>query len=619
MALALKPRPDWLIQTELVVSLVPEPPYDIRYEGSPAVGWEEEIKAAYTDERLDALRGSGVTLVSLPFYRGYGVAFERETMERASDLVQRAHERDLRVALRITAGTVIPETLLTEEPEAHNWLQVNADGQPCAVAGATPGVRVRPCFHSEAYQRYIEKICVQAAESRADLLVLQHMAYNPEPDTCRCPLCVTAFRERLRELYGPQAEESRAAGLERFGHHTFNHLRPPLYRSTPTGLPAQFVAPHEQEWQWFKTHTLSRFLARLSKAVERQHAECGVAADVLCTSESEARAVGINLAELLPYLDVAAFHASVKGLSRAESLHAVLRARTFGVTACLPPSPEESPVARIEMMALQPHGPLHTDGGDPSLIDFRRQHRDALVNGAKAVTPIGVYCDTASLMLNDAAPRSGLTEVERVLTDRHLPFALLVPEQLDDLSAFACVVVAEADCLSDVVAAHLKQYAESGGGLLITGTTGSRDAWGRQRQTALLSDCFDGTDKPAQVALGRGRAAYVPDVGDHTLLNEALRFAMGEPELRVAVREGDLRLSHFRLPSGAQTLHLVSPAEAPASGLEFALHMEQAPQGVLLYAPGQEPQPVSHTFDGSARQLSFCLSEVPVYAVVRIV
>ena len=618
MALALKRKPDWMQQIDWVVTRIPEPHYDIRYKGNLTQGWEEQHVAAFTDEQLDALRASGTTVLSFPYYCGFGVEFENETMDRTADCVERAHARDLRIAARVTVGAVTPETLLAEEPEAHNWLQVNADGQPCTLSGVTPGVRVRPCFQAEGYQRYIERVCLRAIESGVDLLVLQELAYNAEPNTCRCPLCVSAFRERLREWYGPQTEESRVAGLDRFGHHIFNHLRPPLYRPEAADLPAQLAAPHEQEWQWFKSQTLARFLGRLSKAIERQNAECGISADVLCPSEREARIAGIDYAQLLPLLDLAALRCNGEYPDSEAQAHLVKRAQTFGVSVCLPNQPDSAAKAQIAVLAQQPNGPLHVGPADEALIGFRRQHREALFADARAVAPIGVYCDTTSLVLSDAAPHAGLASVERILTQRHLPFALLVPGQLEELSGYACVVVAESECLSDAAGEHLRNYAESGGALLVTGRSGAYDVWRRQRATPLWSDLFGERDGAVQMSLGQGRAAYVPQVEDETALNDGIRFAIGEAAVRVAAHDGQFRLAHYRLGSGAQTLHIVRATDTPAVALEFALDIAAAPKEVRLYAPGSEPRSIAHSYDSTAQQLSFSLNELPEYAVVRI-
>jgi hypothetical protein len=622
MALALKQKPNWLPASGVLASQIPEPHYQVKYAGGVPVGWDEHEASTFSVEHLDQLVASGINLLSIPFYRGYGAEFEADAMSRAAELAKCARERKLRVGLRITVGATVPEILLAEDPEAHNWLQVSADGQPCVLSTPAPGVRVKPCFQSEGYQRYIEKICLRAVEVGADLVVLQEVSYNTEPDACRCPLCVSAFRERLRELYGPQSDETRAAGLERFGHHNFSHLRPPLYHAGQGATPGQLNAPHEQEWLLFKARTLGRFVSRLSKAIERQNGDCAVGADVLRTSERAAWAAGISMSELLPLLDVAALPCGDDTCAIAGRIHALKTARAFGVTACMPyvAGVEEASYLRAEVLANQPQGPVCAsacaDDAGRAQVAFYRDHRDALFAGATEVARIAVYSDTISLALNANEPHAGLAATERFLLDRHLPYSLLVPGQEELLSSFACVIVPDAECLSDAAAASLRSYVEAGGGLMVTGITGRCDAWRRPRAKPALAECLgEAYPSGSQVACGQGRASYVPCLKNEPALAEALRFVMGEQPLCVAAQRGRFSVTHYHLPSGAQTIHVVASPKTPVQGLEIALHCAQTPQEVLLFAPGQAPRGLSFSHSEAAQQVAFSCAEMPDYTV----
>jgi hypothetical protein len=620
MTLSLKRKPEWLLASGLLASQIGEPHYQAKYAGGTPANRDACEAETWTDLHLDRLAASGITLLSIPFYRGYGAEFEAATMERATELAKRAKARGLRVGLRVAAGATVPEILLTEDPEAHNWLQVNADGQPCVLSTPVPGVRVKPCFQSEGYQRYIEKICLRAVEAGADLVVLQDVNYNPEPDACRCPLCVSAFRERLRELYGPQSDETHAAGLERFGHHNFSHLRPPLYRSAIGSTPDLLTAPHEQEWLLFKTRTLGRFVGRLSKAIERQNGECAVGADVLRTSECAARDAGIGFPELLPLIDVAVL--PCHDTCAVGRIHALKLARSFGVIACMPSGTgtEEAGYLRAEVLAHQPHGPVCAaacaDDAGRAHVAFYRDHRDTLFAGASEIAPIAVYRDTCSLALNANEPNASLTAIERFLLDRHLAYALLVPGQEDSLPSFACVILPDAECLSDAAAASLRGYVEAGGGLLVTGITGRCDAWRRPRAKTVLAECLgDAYPAPTQVACGQGRVAYVPCVKNEPALAEAVRFVLGEQPLCIAAQTGRFGVTHYRLPTGAQTIHIVASPTSEVQGLEVSLHCAQAPLDVLLYSPGQTPRSLAFSHSETARQVAFCCDKVPPYAV----
>ncbi|MGD0092702.1 MAG: alpha-amylase family protein [Planctomycetota bacterium] len=273
-----KTRPEWLRETTLVSAALPEPPLVRKYAGGQPLDVDQEYERALREETLESLVAAGVTLVWVRFYSGFGLEFEKAEIERVRDFMVRAQARGLRVAAAVQLGLVVPETLLLEEQECHNWLQVNADGQHVLAGGHAAGVR--PCYNCEGFLRYAERVCLLAVDAGADLVQLENVSYNLEPDTCCCPLCVAAFRDFLRQQYGAHDEKTRQAGLARFGHNSFIHVRPPAMEDDWSGS-SDVRAPHEQEWMKFKVRTLTACLGRLSQAITRRDPECAVGADLL--------------------------------------------------------------------------------------------------------------------------------------------------------------------------------------------------------------------------------------------------------------------------------------------------------------------------------------------------
>ena len=636
MSVPFKKKPAWLASAGLLAVELPEPHYHAKYNGSSSAGAEAAGDEARSDAALDALAQAGVQLLCVPFYRGYGLEFEKEELERARELVPRAQARGLRVAARVTLGAVIPETLVAEESDARNWLQVNQDGQPALYGAAAAGTRVRPCYQSEGYQRHMEKVCALAVESGADLVLLEDVAYNPEPDTCRCPLCVSGFREMLREQYGPQDEATRAAGLARFGHQDFAHVRPPMYREERDAAAFPVLeGPHEQEWLRFKVRTLVRCVARLSHLMERKRPECAVAADVLRPAGTHAEwDGGLACVEMLPRLDAAGVPANAAGETAPDSwVRALQTARAFEVAVIARADTEQLLAATL---AFHPTGGICIvgGGGEGKTLDtfareyqeFQRGHRETLLQGARSLARVAVYHDPASLAFGGAAPHASLAFVERMLLEHQIAFDAVFPDHLDRLSSYRAVVLPDAECLSDETAGKLRTYVEAGGGVVITERTGACDPWRRARPRPVLSDLLDGKAEPSQEhategsrvsRYGQGRAAYVAGPRDELL--EVLTMVAGEPPCRAAASSGRFLVQPWALTPAGLAVHVLSlDWETPVRGLEVSLACSRPPREGVPLSPVRTGEPLFFDYDASRERMHFRCTDVKGYVVFRV-
>jgi hypothetical protein len=310
-----KIKPNWIRDTGLVAVTIPPPPTLRKYSGGQRSDFEAQYDLNFSDAALDSLVRAGVTLVYVRFFSGFGIEFEKDNMERVHDYITRAHTRGIKVAAVVALGALTPETLLAEENDAQNWLQFNSDGRSFVPdqgghlwnperSAARVQTAVRPCYNSESFLRYIERVCGSAVDFGADMIYFDSVGYNAEPDACRCPICVGLFREFLRLQYGVQDDRTRQAGKDRFGHNSFTHARPPAYTAVSASLIEQADSPHEQEWIKFKAHTVAQSIARLSRAIFKRNPQCAVGAELLTQNIFADATHGLSSPQLLPHLDV---------------------------------------------------------------------------------------------------------------------------------------------------------------------------------------------------------------------------------------------------------------------------------------------------------------------------
>lgn len=678
MPAAFKKKPDWIHNTGLISVGFWEPLYFQKYIGSGGENLEAGYARAHSDESIEALAAAGVNLVWIHFFKGFGLEFEKEEMELARDYISRAHARGLRVAAYVTLGSLTPETLLLEEPDAQNWFQVNQDGQAPSCQTTFQCFRVRPCYNAEGYLRYMERVCAHALDCGADMIHFDNIGYNAEPDTCHCPLCVAAFREMLRDAYGTQSPETRAAGQARFGHHNFTHVRPPVYNRWNQAINQRRIqVAHQQEWVRFKVRSLTQALARLSRCIERKNPNAAVEANLFkAFGENTDWLHGINYNEQLPHLDYAfSEEGNQPGLINKHGA-SISRARTFKTARAFDVAvqvynrtdfpPEQYELSLAENMAFNPKGlghfghPLHgvfapdrpeTATNDPiqrlarQYVDFYRQHRETLLLNTRSLARVAVYRDTESLAYNSVETHRSQLNVEQALLEANVPFDLVYPAHLNDLSRYRAVVVPNAECLGNTAAERLKVFVEAGGGLLFTEQTGHLDPWRRKRAQPVFAELL-GTAVQAgesvQASFGQGKVAYLPKL-DHVeepstrpevwyVFNEfwaaprnkeqlldALSFVAGEAPLRVRADGGRPLAEAVDTPAGSTVVHVLNlDCGAPVRGLEISLYRETAPQEILPLSPTWSYQAIPFQYDEATRRVSFRFEELARYAIFRV-
>jgi hypothetical protein len=294
-------RPEWLRGSGFLTLTLPEPPQTQKYRGAQVVESEEAFEACFSDAALSELKAAGVGLVRVRFFSGFGLEFEKAAADRMRQYIQAAHAHGIKVAALVSLGGLVPETLLLDEPESRNWLQVDGQGQSVAEDALREPFRLRPCYNSEGFMRYMERVCNAAVDTGADLIHFESVGYNAEPETCRCPTCVIAFRDFLRNQHGPIDEQTRARGHARFGHNNFTHTRPPL-RSP--ALDAQVDGPHQQEWQRYKAQVLAQCLERLGNAITRRNIQCAVGAELADPVNGAGAGLGADAALQALHIDL---------------------------------------------------------------------------------------------------------------------------------------------------------------------------------------------------------------------------------------------------------------------------------------------------------------------------
>jgi hypothetical protein len=626
-------KPNWLRDAGLVSVSLPDAPIVQKYRGAQRLDCEEQYTQALSDSALDSLARAGVTLVWIPFFNGFGLEFEKAETERLREYIARVHARGFKAAASIQVGALVPETLMLEDSESQNWLQVNGNGQHPAVSSHGGFSLVRPCFNSESFLRYMERVCSLAVDCGADLVHFKSLGYNAEPDTCRCPICVSSYREFLKSQYGAQDERTKQAGKDRFGHNNFTHVRPPAAEDTAGSQDN----PHLQEWTKFKVKSLSACLSRLALAVTKRNPECAVGADLMRGPDVNADAYGINYSEQLPQIDVVAIGGGHVNLNLVANRVRCLRvARVCGATI------DSSSGGKLDLriainLALSERGlggmgsatsaafapgwenRVETDASLNNLrgyIDFYHRHKGTLLQGARSLTAIGVYRDTPSRAFSGEKPQAW-SGIEAELVNADVAFNPVFPNQLGNLSIHRCIIVAECESMSDEVVNAFERYVNAGGALVILGDAGSRDGWRRKRNAPALAALI-GSEFPnaSQRNIGDGRVIYVPAPSDAAKIAETIAVLSFARPWSVSAEGGSIVSQAVQTRGGALALHVVNVADENARNVRVSLACETAPQQVLPLSAEGNHEPVQFTYDNG--RVNFSIESLRRYVLFQI-
>jgi len=655
-------RPQWLWKEGLIYQGLWEPIYFQKASGHATTNVEAFDEYRHTEAFVEEAHSRGVNQIWTHFWKGYGWEFERPQMERNRDLVKWCHQRGMKVIAYFTFGSVTPETLLLEKPEAKDWLQVGEHGQWASYATGYQCFRAKPCYNAQGWLDYLKEMITYAiADIGCDGVHFDNFHSNPEPDTCRCATCVERFRQFLTERYGPATPQTRAAGQARFGMNDFSQTVPPWFnRWNQAVLQRVIRIPLHQEWIRFRTESMRRALRQMADHIHSLGPEtlCEANCGRPIGSNSEYHS-GTSAEVILPEVDLS-FNETCRAVGVGPHGQTITRIREHkqGRAAGVPVVIySKDDVKLAECFAFNPGA--FAAGGDAELNAWYHRWKRYQLD-AETLSQVGVLRHRETLTFNCVEPHISAITMEQVLIENRIPWDMLWKRHLLDLGKYRLLILPDVECLGDEEVQRIVAFALAGGAVLATERTGEYDQWRRLRQVSpaepirtpeqfraaqeplpalheLFGADYVSAGRPIRKDLpGGGKACYLPKIDyavwppggpefwcvfpEHWAMPanaaevlEAIEWCLGRRRLyvdspdRVVVehtRVGDEELVHL--------LH-VDPDGKPASAM-VRLEAEKPPREVLACGLREEPAPIA--FNSSAGQVRIELNGFRTYRMV---
>ena len=295
----LPPQGAWIENGLIEAGGLHEPYLFIVRRGGQRLDAREICNEQQSEHVIRLLKEQGVEVFHTHLYKGFGLAAEMPEMEETKRAAAIAHHYGMKVDTYIQWNSLMYETFFAEQPQAKDWIQYDAFGQPIMlIYGYQQSFRYRPCFSNQQYLDYLKKVVHYAIEEvKTDFIHFDNFALNPEPYSCHCRGCVDAFRKRLQTKYSPEQKR------DRFGFVDVSYVNPPLWN---LGNPPQKLEiiydPVFQEWVDYRCQMMADALGQMAAYIRSLNPN--VVVEINCNGidgDNSAWTAGVDRRRLLPH------------------------------------------------------------------------------------------------------------------------------------------------------------------------------------------------------------------------------------------------------------------------------------------------------------------------------
>lgn len=495
---------------------------------------DEARRFAYehSPEMVERLAERGVTWVRTHFFKGFGLAAEREEIDLTRAFTELCHRHGIRVELYTQFGTLQYETFLAEAPECRDWVSINSDGQLCGIAYGHQPFRWRPCTTKEGYWEYFKKVLdVGMDEVKGDGFGFDNVREHPEPESCHCPACLAAFVQYLKAKYRVDTPEGAALAKERFGFALLDHVTPPTFNRWNQAIDLRVIRdPVMQEWIQYRTDKLAQRFQEIWRHVKGKRPEMLIEHNVYGEfGANDAYWNGSDMHKVLPWTE--AFwderppHAPEYDAKEDRFLyraHAYKLGQACDAVVFAWHAGRDADQRNLALSECFAFNQGHVSGFGYSagfakgawaeadaFIAFRKEHPDLFENTSSAAQ-VGVVEHSPSLSYNCIEPHYAEVLTLASLLAGHVPFDLVPEQTAESLARYQVIVLPDVECLSDAEAKSYLDFVAAGGAIVATRRSGMFDSWRRVRGDNALTEMLrtaGGYEKFLAASPGRGPRA----------------------------------------------------------------------------------------------------------------
>lgn len=502
-----------------------------RRVGGNTVWQEQDYEKEQTEEAVRKLKAIGVTLEVIHFYKGFGLAAEKQHIDRARKLAVLLHKYGIRVGVYV-GSTIAYETFLLEQPDAESWFVPDYMGKPVFYDDQT--FRKRVYFMHPGYRAYMKRVLRVAVEDlKADEIHFDNTSMQAQPPIFLHPLAIQDFRKFLETHYAPDVL------THRFGFSNMQFVSPPRYDRPLTAI----NDPLFQEWADFRCYQLENYYAEMAAYIRGMNPNVAIATNPHSgiSGRNTVWEQGVDYPALTRGMDIVwTEEGNEAGMSPSGIL--ISKIRTFKMAATLQKrvltytgGVGGGKLQMAESMAYN-RQTLGEIGGGLAGYEFPRDQEGyvqyfrknfADYRNVNNIADVAVLQSHASMGLNNDLPWQSTMLLEQTLIQANIPFDIVFDDNLRNLRRYKVLALADQECLSDEQAELIRQYVRQGGGVFATEGSSLYTNWRERRRDFPLKDLFRVTAPewrpghllepilpggPVRSKFAQGRVVYVPAI-----------------------------------------------------------------------------------------------------------
>ena len=202
--------------------------------------WYDRI---HSEELIKKGAELGINTIYTHFYKGSGILFEKEEMDRTKELTKIAHKYGIKVLGYMSMGSIYTENITKERPDVEEMLVVDMNGKYHPTLG-NQYYRPRPCYNSDKYLEHLKSVIKYGIEE----IGLDGFHFdNAAMVYCYCENCQRKFREFLKENFKNPYEV--------MGIKDFDNVKIPCYDHPNYSADIHEICPkgniHDVLFMWY--------------------------------------------------------------------------------------------------------------------------------------------------------------------------------------------------------------------------------------------------------------------------------------------------------------------------------------------------------------------------------
>ena len=202
--------------------------------------WYDRI---HSEELIKKGASLGINTIYTHYYKGSGILFEKEEMERTRELTEIAHKHGIKVLGYMSMGSIYTENITREIPDVADMLCVDRNGKKWPTLG-NQYYRPRPCYNSDKYLTHLKSVIKYGVEH----VGLDGFHFDNSTNRfCYCDNCQRKFREFLQENFKNPYEV--------MGIKYFDYVEIPQYEYTNNPWDIHSICPtgniHDVLFAWY--------------------------------------------------------------------------------------------------------------------------------------------------------------------------------------------------------------------------------------------------------------------------------------------------------------------------------------------------------------------------------